>query len=96
MPKKTPRNPRTERLQLTLFIHKETEKGLLLSPDADEDNAEWFPKSQVTLGDKIRRRPHISLDRYEFRIPRWLVVDKGFEEFVDAGTSPDDPEELVL
>lgn len=71
------RGRRTEKLFFQVYQHAETEKGLKLSLTGDESEAEWFPKSQIVVGDRIGKSnpPH-----YEVGIPRWLVEDKDFDE----------------
>jgi len=43
---------RNDKVELTLHLHHETEKAILVSDDGDEKHAVWLPKSQVTWEDQ--------------------------------------------
>lgn len=63
-----------EPVELSIFIHVQTEKALLVSEDGDEGQAVWLPKSQLTS---------LTMDREgetgtaTIEIPEWLAIKKG-------------------
>lgn len=56
-----------ELVQLHMCLHAQTKMAMLLSIDGDEDNANWFPKSQLDVVDS---------DEAHYRVvtmPEWLA-----------------------
>ena len=58
--------------EVTLQIHHETEKAYLVSVSGDKDEAVWLPKSLCERGERV------GVGIYEFDMPEWIALDKGF------------------
>lgn len=61
-----------EQEPVTLQIHKETEKAILVSGDGKEKSGVWLPKSQISftlVGDCF----------VDVIAPEWLLIEKGLE-----------------
>jgi hypothetical protein len=54
-------------IELNMHLHAETAKAVLLSDDGKEENAKWYPKSQVKC-------PTNELNKVvEVEMPEWLA-----------------------
>lgn len=61
----------SERLtDVSVMLHHETEKAILVSDDGEKSKAIWLPKSQVEFVHKQRGMIEVTL-------PEWLATDKG-------------------
>jgi hypothetical protein len=62
-----------DRDEYKLSYHRATDKAWFLSDTGREDDASWYPKSQVDcdVGDPQRGRV------YTFRVPQWLAEKNG-------------------
>jgi hypothetical protein len=49
-----------------LIVHAETDKAYLLSDTGDDEDAKWFPKSQIERDG----------DTNNFTMPEWLAIEK--------------------
>lgn len=67
------RGPERGDTELELQVHHETSEAWLVSPDGDEDEAVWLPKSKVRRGERTSRSQEI----YAFEVPTWLAQEKG-------------------
>lgn len=56
-------------VDLTLQLHHETDKAILVSDDGEQDNAVWVPKSQVEIE---RKKGGL----VEVTMPEWLAQEK--------------------
>lgn len=54
---------------LTLQLHVETAKAILVSDDGDPDNAVWLPKSQIEFEKKKGNLVEVTM-------PQWLAEEK--------------------
>lgn len=65
---------RSDLVDLTLFLHVETDKAWRVSDNGSDTKAVWLPKSQVEMeplpGSKGGREA-------VFTIPEWLAIEKG-------------------
>jgi len=59
-------NPK-EVVQLHMHEHRRTPKALLLSMDGDEDNATWYPRSQLSTSESDYE------DILIVTMPEWLA-----------------------
>ena len=57
-------------IDLTLRLHHETDKAVLVSDDGDEKKAVWLPLSQIEIE---RKRGGVVV----VTAPEWLATDKG-------------------
>lgn len=48
----------------------------------------WMPKSQMKNLDNQERSITIESDCFRFFLPYWLMVEKGFEVFLDTSDEP--------
>lgn len=55
---------------VTVQLHYETDRAVLVSDDGDRDKAVWLPKAQIEI--ERKRNPII-----EVTLPEWLAQDKG-------------------
>jgi hypothetical protein len=60
---------RSDLIDVTLQLHHETAKAILVSEDGDRDNAKWLPLSQVEIERKERGIVIVTM-------PEWLAMDK--------------------
>lgn len=67
---------KSDLVDITVQMHVETEKAILVSDDGDKDNAVWLPKSQV----EVEFHPSMK-ERGNgiatITLPEWLAKDKG-------------------
>lgn len=61
---------KSDLLDISVQLHHETDKAILVSDDGDRDKAVWLPKSQVEL-------EHTSDRIVTVTLPEWLAHDKG-------------------
>jgi hypothetical protein len=61
---------KSDLVDLTVQLHHETGKAVLVSDDGDRDHAVWLPLSQV----EIERKPNGVVI---VTLPEWLATDKG-------------------
>lgn len=64
---------KSDLVDLTLQLHAETTKAVLVSDDGDKKRAVWLPKSQI----EIEREPKSVRGLIVATMPEWLAVDKG-------------------
>jgi hypothetical protein len=67
---------RSDLTDLTLALHHETDKAVLVSETGDEKKAVWIPKSQCA----VERTGTVGARRYSIVIvtlPEWQAIDKG-------------------
>lgn len=57
-------------VDVTVQLHHETEKAILVSDDGDRDKAVWLPRSQIEIEEKRGGVVVVTL-------PTWLAKDKG-------------------
>lgn len=62
--------PKSDLIDLTMQLHHETPKALLVSDDGDKDKAVWLPLSQIEIERKSDGIVIVTL-------PEWLATDKG-------------------
>jgi hypothetical protein len=62
---------KSDLLDLTLQLHAETPKALLVSDDGVQKNAVWLPLSQI----EYEKKPGSGL--VVVTLPEWLALDKG-------------------
>lgn len=60
---------KSDLVDLTMQLHAETDKAILVSDDGDKAKAVWLPKSQIEFEQK---GPIV-----EVTMPSWLATDKG-------------------
>ena len=62
---------KSDLIDVSAQLHRETDKAVLISDDGERDNAIWLPKSQIefTLPD----RKGVTT----ITLPEWLAKDKG-------------------
>lgn len=66
------RQSNDETVEVTLHVHAETARAMLLSLDGEEKHAEWTPKSQIT---------HMGAEKGEsgvFELREWIAKKNGF------------------
>lgn len=56
-------------VEMTLWLHTETDMAWGVSVDGDEEQMVWIPKSQGFQNEKKSKKDPI----YEFAIPEWLA-----------------------
>lgn len=61
---------RSDLTDITVHLHQETERAILVSDDGDRDKAVWLPKSQVEYVAKPGGICEVSL-------PEWLATERG-------------------
>lgn len=64
-----------EKVTLTLVVHHETDRAILVSDDGDRDKAEWLPLSQINI---TREWAEGDDEGIEVEVPLWLAEEKGF------------------
>lgn len=62
--------PKSEIIDVTMQVHHETERAILVSDDGDKDRAVWLPFSQIEIERQLGGLVIITL-------PTWLAQDKG-------------------
>ena len=62
--------PKKELTDLTVQVHAETAKAVLVSNDGDRDKAVWLPFSPIEIDTSNSNYLQITL-------PEWLAQDKG-------------------
>jgi hypothetical protein len=60
-----------EIVDLTVQLHAETAKAVLVSDDGIQKHAVWLPLSQI----EIEKKPNSSI--VVVTLPEWLALDKG-------------------
>lgn len=60
----------TRLTDITVQLHQETERAILVSDDGSPDNAVWLPKSQVEFVTKPGGIAEVTL-------PEWLAIERG-------------------
>ena len=67
---------KSDLIDVTVQMHAETEKAVLVSDDGDKASAVWIPKSQCEIefdaSMKVRGNGAATLT-----LPEWLAKDKG-------------------
>lgn len=63
-------NGKSDLIDVTVQLHHETEKAILVSDDGDRDKAVWLPLSQVEIERKSKGIVIVTM-------PEWLAADKG-------------------
>ena len=58
-------------IEITVRLHHETEKAVLVSDTGVGDDAVWLPKSQVEVYETDRAGNRILV------LPEWLALEKG-------------------
>ena len=66
---------------LTLALHHETDKAVLVSETGDEKKAKWLPKSKVEV-ETTGKFVQATVGARKFAVvivtlPEWLAIDKG-------------------
>lgn len=61
---------KSDLIDVTVRLHHETARAILVSDDGDRDKAVWLPLSQV----EIERQDK---DIVVVTLPEWLALDKG-------------------
>lgn len=61
--------------ELSLTLHRETEKGLLVSETGDAKQGVWLPKSQISWQENPTGFDIVA------EVPEWLCREKGFSGF---------------
>ena len=64
-----------EKVTLTLVVHHETDRAILVSDDGDRKKAEWLPLSQINI---TREWAEGDDEGIEVEVPLWLAEEKGF------------------
>ena len=59
-----------EFVEMTLKVHADTEKAVLVSDDGEAEKAVWLPKSQIEIYPLKDGNIMVVL-------PQWLAADKG-------------------
>lgn len=62
----------SEVIDLTLHLHHETDKAILVSDDGNRNKGVWLPLSQIEVDRESLKAPAIIVTA-----PTWLAVDKG-------------------
>lgn len=60
-----------ELVDLTMQLHHETEKAILVSDDGEEGHAKWLPRALIEVN---KLKPNI----VEVTMPVWLAEREGF------------------
>jgi len=61
----------TRLTDITVQLHQETQRAILVSDDGDLEKAVWLPKSQVEFAEKP------GSDVIEVTLPEWLATERG-------------------
>jgi hypothetical protein len=61
---------KSDLVDLTMQLHQETARAVLVSDDGDRDNAVWVPLSQCEIERKASGIVIVTM-------PEWLALDKG-------------------
>lgn len=61
-----------ELIDLTVALHAETAKAVLVSEDGKKERAVWIPKSQCEVEPHERHQAIVTLT-----MPEWMAKDKG-------------------
>jgi len=61
-----------ELIDLTMIVHRETDKAILASDSGDPDDAVWLAKSQIEI---VQETTHTSVRT--ITLPEWIAVEKG-------------------
>lgn len=61
-----------ELVDLTVHLHAETARAILVSDDGDRGRAVWLPLSQIEVDREKLKSPAVVVT-----LPEWLAVDKG-------------------
>lgn len=61
----------TRLTDITVQLHQETQRAILVSDDGDLEKAVWLPKSQVEFVEKA------GSDVIEVTLPEWLATERG-------------------
>ena len=64
---------RSDLVDLTLMIHAETDKAVLVSDTGEERKAKWLPRSQVEI-EKLGPRGNEAI----VTMPQWLAIEREF------------------
>lgn len=73
-------NGASDLTDLTVFLHAETQKAILVSSDGDNAKAKWLPKSQCEYqrtGKRERSWQGLGCEIVTVTAPGWLAKDKG-------------------
>lgn len=65
-----PTAPKAGEVQIALVLHRESERGWLLSETARAADAQWAPKSEIRRGE--------GRDENVWTMPRWIAADRGW------------------
>lgn len=65
-------NMSNEIVDLTLELHVDTDKAMLLSDDGNRHNAKWVPKSQIEYN------KYLENNIWEISLPEWLATKNGW------------------
>ena len=57
-------------IDLTMQLHHETAKAVLVSDDGDKRNAVWLPLSQIEIERKAKGAVVVTM-------PEWLAIQQG-------------------
>lgn len=60
---------KSDLIDLTLRLHAETDKAILVSDDGDRDKAVWIPKSQAEIEPQAKGIVIVT-------VSEWLATDK--------------------
>lgn len=61
---------KSDLIDVTVHVHHQTERAVLVSDDGEERGAVWLPLSQIEIE---MMKPPIA----EVTMPQWLARDKG-------------------
>lgn len=59
----------TRLTDITVQLHQETQRAILVSDDGDLEKAVWLPKSQVEFAEKAGGIAEVTL-------PEWLAIER--------------------
>lgn len=80
---------RSNLVDLTLALHHQTDKAVLVSMDGDKAKARWLPKSKIEIDRlpagafKTARVGAPKIPVAKVTVPRWLAREKGLEAVAD-------------
>lgn len=60
----------TRLTDITVQLHQETQRAILVSDDGDLEKTVWLPKSQVEFAEKP------GSDVIEVTLPEWLAIER--------------------
>jgi hypothetical protein len=60
-------------VELTLYLHHETDAAYLVSDSGEESEAVWLPKKFVEQGERRHKKDAM----YEFSVAEWLAQREG-------------------